>query len=116
MEVSQLSEILNVQFIQQKLIDEKNRLQASITARLNVESEGRNPDRADLAQAYTSRERETALLAMERAQLKQVENALQRLEEGDYGNCNQCGEAIPPARLEILPHATLCVRCQAQQE
>jgi DnaK suppressor protein len=36
---------------------------------------------------------------------------LARLDQGDYGICEICGQVIDPARLEILPHTTLCVRC-----
>jgi DnaK suppressor protein len=48
--------------------------------------------------------------------LEQVEGALARFTEGTYGLCEKCGEAIDPARLKALPHATLCVRCQQHYE
>ncbi|MGD8475293.1 MAG: TraR/DksA C4-type zinc finger protein, partial [Anaerolineae bacterium] len=35
---------------------------------------------------------------------------------GTYGTCESCGERIDPARLEILPEATLCLNCQRQKE
>jgi RNA polymerase-binding protein DksA len=76
----------------------------------------RNPDRGDLAQTYSSRERNLALQEMEEAQLQQIEAALTRLEQGTYGRCQNCGDPIPPGRLEILPYATLCVACQSHQE
>jgi RNA polymerase-binding protein DksA len=44
--------------------------------------------------------------------LTQVGDALERLEEGTYGDCEQCGKAIDPARLKALPYATLCLQCQ----
>lgn len=44
--------------------------------------------------------------------LREVEAALRRLEEGRYGICQRCGEAIAPARLDALPWATHCLRCQ----
>jgi len=47
----------------------------------------------------------------ERAQLAQVEHALQRLDAGTYGVCEGCGEAIAPARLEAIPEAARCVGC-----
>ncbi len=79
-------------------------------------SQSRNPDRADLAQAYASRERNLTLSTLEREQLQQVEAALQRLDEGTYGRCAQCGQAINPERLKVLPYATLCIACQRQLE
>jgi DnaK suppressor protein len=43
--------------------------------------------------------------------LRKATNALQRLDQGDYGICESCGIAIPIARLEVLPYTTLCVEC-----
>ena len=78
----------------------------------SMEKIGRNPDRADLAQNYSARERNLALAAMEQEQLTQIENALQRLDNGSYGVCVQCGDQIAPARLQILPYASLCMDCR----
>jgi RNA polymerase-binding protein DksA len=49
-------------------------------------------------------------------ELKAIQDALARLKRGEYGRCQRCGEEIPPARLEAMPHATLCVECQARVE
>jgi len=75
-----------------------------------------NPDRSDLADEYAERERDVALLAIEQEQLEQVEAALARVEDGTYGICLDCGEPIPSERLEILPYATTCVRCQSRRK
>ena len=40
-----------------------------------------------------------------------INQALRRLEEGSYGQCESCGEAIAPARLDVLPEATRCINC-----
>ncbi|HSM57732.1 MAG TPA: TraR/DksA family transcriptional regulator [Candidatus Sulfomarinibacteraceae bacterium] len=111
-----MDNVLDTESIRQQLEDEAKKLQESITQKLDGNNEGRNPDRSDLAQAYATRERSTALLAIERERLEQVQNALQRLDDGTYGYCMSCGENISPERLEILPHATLCVNCQANRE
>ncbi|WP_030965126.1 TraR/DksA family transcriptional regulator [Streptomyces sp. NRRL S-378] len=52
-----------------------------------------------------------ALLARAREHLEELDRALERLEQGLYGQCEGCGGAIPPERLEIRPAATTCVRC-----
>jgi len=75
-----------------------------------------NIDPLDLAQDYVSRAQRSARLTQSRQQLEQVEAALWRLDEGTYGTCVECGEAIPPARLRVLPYARLCIRCQERQE
>lgn len=46
------------------------------------------------------------------SQLRQVEDALKRLELGEYGRCLGCGMAIPPKRLQAIPWARFCVACQ----
>ena len=43
--------------------------------------------------------------------LSKVEHALTRVQSGEYGICESCGDAIPLARLEVLPYATTCVNC-----
>ncbi|WP_329457354.1 TraR/DksA family transcriptional regulator [Streptomyces sp. NBC_01497] len=55
-----------------------------------------------------------ALLAREREHLTEVDRALERLDRGDFGRCEECGEAIPAERLEVRPAATTCVHCAAQ--
>ncbi|MDH6191902.1 RNA polymerase-binding protein DksA [Streptomyces sp. CZ24] len=48
--------------------------------------------------------------------LRQTEQALVRLDEGTYGTCENCGNAIGKARLQAFPRATLCVDCKQKQE
>ncbi len=48
--------------------------------------------------------------------LAQIELALRKLEEGTYGRCEMCEDAIPPARLQALPFAVRCTRCQEEWE
>ena len=45
--------------------------------------------------------------------LERTERALAKLDEGTYGLCDECGEAIPTARLRALPESVLCVACAA---
>lgn len=51
------------------------------------------------------------LLSRAREHLEELDRALERLEQGRYGQYEGCGGAIPPERLEIRPAATTCVRC-----
>ncbi|MFJ2399274.1 TraR/DksA family transcriptional regulator [Streptomyces sp. NPDC087843] len=53
----------------------------------------------------------TALLSLSREHLNDLDPALERLERGDYGRCEQCGEPIPTERLEVRPSAKTCVHC-----
>jgi DnaK suppressor protein len=59
----------------------------------------------------------TAAVVDRRArELAQVNSALEAIESGRYGFCRDCGGAIAPARLRVLPFATRCVACQANLE
>ena len=60
---------------------------------------------------------ERNLARRERAngKLEKLEAALQRMEEGTYGVCEACGQAIEPERLAALPIATLCITCAHQR-
>ena len=51
-----------------------------------------------------------------RQKLLQIDAALQRIEEDDYGYCQECGEDIAPARLEVDPTALLCISCASAKE
>ena len=71
-------------------------------------------DEAD-ADAF-EREKTWALLTSLQRKIESIEHAMQLAEAGAYGRCQSCHEEIDPARLEILPHATLCLRCQRELE
>lgn len=49
-------------------------------------------------------------------ELRDIDAALERIEAGEYGQCEQCGNDIGHARLEVQPTATRCIECQAQFE
>ena len=57
-----------------------------------------------------------AVMEMESETLRQIDEAISRLDEGTYGLCIDCDEAISEARLKALPFATVCRDCQAQRE
>lgn len=49
-------------------------------------------------------------------EVREVEAALQRMEEGEYGNCMDCAEPIPLERLQVQPAARRCLDCQGEFE
>jgi DnaK suppressor protein len=69
-------------------------------------------DGTDLAE----QDRESALLEAAEDQRVQIRAALQRLEEGTYGTCLDCGQQISEARLGVRPEAARCVDCQTKAE
>ncbi|MBD3942665.1 TraR/DksA C4-type zinc finger protein [Microbacterium sp. NEAU-LLC] len=54
--------------------------------------------------------------ASHRLAVEQITAALNRIAQGTYGRCSRCGRQIPPARLEVLPHADTCIECQSHAE
>jgi DnaK suppressor protein len=63
--------------------------------------------------ANVDRELDLVLSAQARAAIDEIDRALQKIDAGTYGHCERCGEPIPEARLEALPHAALCVACKS---
>lgn len=63
--------------------------------------------------ANVDREIDLYLSAQARATVVEIDRALQKIEDGTYGICENCGETIPDARLEALPYAALCVNCKS---
>ena len=49
-------------------------------------------------------------------ELHAIEEALERMREGRYGLCDECGESISTERLQALPYATMCIACQRAKE
>lgn len=71
---------------------------------------------ADIATETFEREKDRALRENARETIERVEAALQKMENGTYGLCDICGQPIPAGRLDAVPYATLCVKCQADVE
>ena len=69
-------------------------------------------------QASSERDRELGMLLgdREREKLGNIDEALLKLEEGEYGICEECEEEIPLGRLKVLPFARHCVKCKSDIE
>ena len=71
-------------------------------------------DEADM-DAY-EREKTWALIRTLERKVDSIDHALRMARNGTYGICESCSNRIDPARLEIIPEATLCLECQRQKE
>lgn len=69
---------------------------------------------ADAGAVTAERTERLGLVESLKSQLDEVDRALQRIEDGTYGTCVQCGNEIPPARLEARPESVLCVDCKSR--
>ncbi len=72
----------------------------------------------EIDSSVEDQERKLMLLLQdrEREKLEKIERALIRIENNDYGECEECGEPISPKRLMIVPFARLCINCKQEEE
>ncbi len=69
-------------------------------------------------QATDSNEREKAFMFAYREDrlIYHIDRALERIKNGTYGLCQECGKPISKERLEAVPHARLCIECKSKEE
>ena len=103
------SEISRLSAVRQEIIKDIAGLRTDL---LNMAEP--SADEAD-ADAF-EREKTWALVQRLTQKLESIERAIQLSQNGTYGVCESCGERIDPARLEILPEATLCLNCKRKTE
>ena len=73
-------------------------------------------DPADMAANAYNKELLVSMNANDRHLLELIDEALDRIEAGEYGQCVHCGEPVQEKRLEAVPWARHCLRCQDLQE
>jgi len=88
---------------------ELDHLREYLRGEVDADAEEADPD-------LYEREKTLALIRTLEHKLESIEQAFRLAEKGTYGICERCGEKIDPARLEALPHTTLCVNCKSQME
>jgi DnaK suppressor protein len=74
------------------------------------------PDPNDRATVESGRSFELRIRDRERKLLSKIDEAIVRIDEGEYGFCDDCGENIGLKRLEARPVTTLCIDCKTIQE
>lgn len=100
----------------ERLRSEISSSEASLAGLMRDSGDGAGDDQADTGTKNITREHEMALTANAREMLTQTERALQRLDAGTYGLCENCGNPIGKARMRAFSRATLCVECKQKQE
>jgi len=101
------------------LIMRRDALRKALAGDLSMLKELREQTKGDVidfALDAAQDEISSQLAEVESRELKNIEYALERMREGVYGACQQCSENIPLARLQALPYASLCIRCQREAE
>jgi DnaK suppressor protein len=105
--------------MREQLGEMKTKLLSEMDSELRAEREGNKDegmDTYDLASEERDREINFILSDRERVKVKQVDDALGRLDDGTYGVCESCGLEITEERLQALPFTRLCRDCQQEQE
>ena len=78
--------------------------------------EGAGDDQADAGTKTFEREHEMSLVINARDMVLQTERALERIDDKTYGRCEECGNPIGKARLQVFRRATLCMACKQKEE
>ncbi|MDQ6935714.1 MAG: TraR/DksA C4-type zinc finger protein [Actinomycetota bacterium] len=78
--------------------------------------DGAGNDQADVGSASFERDQEMVIANNARDMLTQSEHALERIANGTYGVCENCGRPIGKQRLMVFPRATLCLSCKQREE
>jgi len=74
------------------------------------------PDPTDRASLESDRNFELRIRDRERKLISKIREAIERIEAGDFGECEDCGDQIGEARLKARPVTTLCIECKTEQE
>ena len=77
---------------------------------------GAGDDQADAGTKTFEREHEMSLVYNARDMVLQTERALERIDNKTYGRCEECGNSVGKARLQVFPRATLCMICKQKEE
>ncbi|MCK4236015.1 MAG: TraR/DksA C4-type zinc finger protein [Candidatus Krumholzibacteria bacterium] len=113
-------------FFKKKIHTERERVLRAlgrIEESINEASEGSEGSKqsysnhmADLGTDYMEKEKNFYYASQEGHYLKSLDEALERMERGKYGNCRECGDLISLKRLEVVPGAKLCISCKSKSE
>ena len=112
---------------EKKLIEERNSLLKRLTSHQRKLFEQTSRDSSGDLSAYTyhmadlgsdamEREMEFFLASTEGMQLRAIDDALRKIHRKEYGTCESCGTSILRERLEIMPQAQFCIKCQEKED
>ncbi|HMT08984.1 MAG TPA: TraR/DksA family transcriptional regulator [Pyrinomonadaceae bacterium] len=107
---------LNLKEIKQKLIAERELLIDKLNGNDLSIDDSETPDPVDLAVRNYSKNVMLAVSENESKQLTLIDEALRRIDDDEYGTCQNCENDINPKRLAAIPWARYCLDCQALQE
>ena len=107
-----------LEFFKGVLVEEMKTLMSEAdktVTEMNVEASN-FPDPTDRATQESDRNFELRIRDRERRLLNKIRDALDRIDNGEFGVCEECGEEIGEARLKVRPVTTLCINCKMEEE
>ena len=121
-----MTSAIDTEQFRERLLEERTRVHSAIQF-LHEEHPGSLEDEteepvgvdnhlADTATATLDREIDFTLGENSEQVLAEIDDALQRIEDGTFGTCRTCGQPIAPQRLEAMPWATQCIECKRKEE
>ena len=99
-----------------RLQKELAEVESEMDALIEASGVGAGDDQADAGTKTFEREHEMSLVYNARDMVLQTERALERIDSKSYGRCEDCGNPIGKARLQVFPRATLCMLCKQKEE
>ena len=115
-----------LEYFKKKILAERERILRElgrIEESINAASEGQEGSKqsysnhlADLGTDYMEKEKNFYYASQEGHYLRSLDDALERMERGDYGKCLECGCLISKKRLDVVPGAKLCIECKSKSE
>ena len=100
----------------QLLMDQKSRLTGELNSIVEDVVNDLHPPNEPLEVPSEALDKTLTLQATEEGLLDDVRDALERIDDGSYGACSECGEAIPTDRLQAIPFTRWCVECARKVE
>ncbi|HEU4514443.1 MAG TPA: TraR/DksA C4-type zinc finger protein [Nocardioidaceae bacterium] len=113
-ELGEVRDELNAE--RDRLRSELNLAEHELADLMRDAGDGAGNDQADVGSTTFERDHEMTLANNAREMLRQTEHALERIEDGSYGQCESCGQPIGKMRLMAFPRATLCLSCKQREE
>ena len=112
---------MNVDRFRELLLEERQRVADAIEYLHDENSTSQDEEvpetgDADTATVTFDREMEATLEENSSHVLAEIDAALVRIDDGTYGTCRSCGNAISKERLEAMPYAVLCIDCRRREE
>lgn len=100
--------------IKNELLKKKDELEIRVSSTRKHITHADGPPNPDFAEQAVERQNDEVIYGLNesaKTELIQVKKALERIENGEYGICQECGREIPMERLKAIPYTSYCVEC-----